>query len=77
MRLKAAQKKMVADGRIGIDPKLRFGQPQVRGVETWVIKERYCGTKETIAEISDDFGISREDVLDALEFEGMVIVRRV
>lgn len=58
--------------RIAIDPRIAFGAPIVisTGVATWVLKERYQ-TGETLEELEDDFGIGRDDLRLALEFEGI------
>lgn len=57
---------------IVIDPRISFGAPIVlsTGVATWVIKERYQAG-ETLEELEEDFGIGRNDLLLALEFEGV------
>jgi uncharacterized protein (DUF433 family) len=73
MRLTVRRKKMIADGRIFVDPKVRSGSPYIKGVPTWIIKERYCEAKETIDEIAEDYGLSRKNVIDALEFEGVAV----
>lgn len=51
-----------------IDPRIAFGAPHINGVATWAIKGRlHAG--EAISEIAEDFGISEEQVIVALEFE--------
>lgn len=55
---------------IVIDPRLNFGAPSVEGTPTWVIKGRY-NAGETDAEIAEDFGLTRQDVKEALHFEGL------
>jgi len=53
---------------IVIDPRFSFGTPTVRGTPTWVIKGRYdAGESDT--DIAEDFGLSRDDVREALNFE--------
>lgn len=55
---------------ISIDPRIAFGAPAINGIPTWAIKgRREAG--ETIDEIVDDFTLKREEVLVALEFEGL------
>lgn len=59
-----------------VDPRMGFGAPLVEGtnVATWAIKGRYAAG-ETIAEIQDDLGLSRDQVMAALEFEGVKLPR--
>ena len=53
-----------------IDPRVAFGAPTVDGVPTWAIKgRREAG--ETVDDIADDFSLAPEEVLAALEFEGV------
>lgn len=53
-----------------IDPRVAFGAPTVNGVPTWAVKgRREAG--ETIDEIGDDFSLAQEEVVAALEFEGV------
>ncbi len=54
-----------------IDPRISFGAPTVRGTPTWVIRGRW-DAGESDSDIADDFGIRREDVREALKFEGIV-----
>lgn len=53
-----------------IDPRVAFGAPTVSGVPTWAIKGRWVAG-ETLDEISEDFGLSSEQVIEALAFEGI------
>ena len=53
-----------------IDPRVAFGAPAIAGVPTWAIKGRK-EAGETIEEIVDDFSLAREEVVAALEFEGV------
>lgn len=55
---------------VEIDPQLSFGVPQVSGTATWVLKGRYVAG-ESIPDISEDFDISDNEVVDALRFEGI------
>jgi uncharacterized protein (DUF433 family) len=57
-----------AGSPILIDPRVAFGAPNLRGVPTWVFKERWVG-KEPIEDTASDFGLDVEDVRQALEFE--------
>jgi uncharacterized protein (DUF433 family) len=54
-----------------IDPRISFGAPTVKGTPTWVIKGRW-DAGESDSDIADDFGIQRDEVREALKFEGVV-----
>jgi uncharacterized protein (DUF433 family) len=54
-----------------IDPRVAFGAPTVRGTPTWVIKGRW-NAGESDSDIAADFGITKEEVREALKFEGAV-----
>lgn len=56
--------------KVVIDPRISFGAPIVEGLPTWVIKGRWQAQEE-IAEITDEFGVSREAVIEGLRFEGI------
>ncbi|MEX0682076.1 MAG: DUF433 domain-containing protein [Dehalococcoidia bacterium] len=58
--------------QVSLDPRISFGAPTIRGIPTWTIKGRYDAGEEA-QEISDDFGISVDDVWEALKFEGIPI----
>lgn len=53
-----------------IDPRISFGAPTVKGTPTWVIRGRW-DAGESDSDIAEDFGISREEVREALKFEGV------
>jgi uncharacterized protein (DUF433 family)/DNA-binding transcriptional MerR regulator len=53
---------------IVIDPRLSFGAPTIRGTPTWVIKGRW-DAGETDADIAEDFGLEKDEVRKALDFE--------
>ena len=53
---------------VAIDPRIRYGLPAVRGVETKVIAAR-IDAGEPPNYIAEDYGISYEDVIDAIVFE--------
>ena len=55
-----------------IDPRVSFGTPIVHGLPTWVVKGRWKAG-ESMDEISEDFGIPKEAIRDALAFEGVTI----
>jgi uncharacterized protein (DUF433 family) len=52
-----------------IDPRVAFGAPTVKGTPTWVIKGRW-NAGESDSDIAADFGIKKEEVREALKFEG-------
>jgi len=56
--------------KVVIDPRISFGAPIVEGLPTWVIRGRH-EAREGIDEIEDDFGISRQAIIDGLRFEGI------
>lgn len=56
--------------KILIDPQVAFGAPQIKGIATWNVRGRYEGG-ESVEDISDDFGLERDDVIEALRFEGL------
>lgn len=53
---------------IVIDPRISFGAPAVKGTPTWVLKGRW-EAGETVEEISEDFGLNEELVIQGLDFE--------
>jgi uncharacterized protein (DUF433 family) len=59
------------DSPIIIDPRISFGAPTVRGTPTWVIKDRF-NAGESDSDIADDFRIEKEEVRQALKFEGVL-----
>ena len=59
-----------SDFDVVIDPRVSFGAPTISGAATWAVKGRwYAG--ESVADIADDFGLSPDNVADALKFEGI------
>src|SRR5215813_13338197 len=54
-----------------IDPRISFGAPAVKGTPTWVIRGRY-DAGESDSDIAEDFGIKKEEVRQALRFEGVL-----
>ena len=54
-----------------IDPRISFGAPAVKGTPTWIIRGRY-DAGESDSDIADDFGIPKEEVREALKFEGAI-----
>lgn len=57
---------------IEIDPKIAFGAPQIAGAPTWAIKDRWAAG-EGLADIADDFNVSKKLVAEALAFEGLIV----
>ncbi len=53
-----------------IDPRVAFGAPQVKGVRTRIIWNRWISGLE-IGDLADDFSIEEGEVIDALLFEGI------
>lgn len=53
---------------VTIDPTRKFGQPVVRAVPTAVLFEQYSAG-DSIELIAEAYEISRDQVLDAIEFE--------
>lgn len=59
------------DSPIIIDPRIAFGAPTVGGTPTWIIKGRF-NAGEHDSDIAEDFGIQRDEVREALKFEGVL-----
>lgn len=55
---------------IAIDPRIAFGRPFIAkgGVRTDVIRDRF-GAGDSPAEMAEDFGVSEEEILEALRYE--------
>lgn len=61
---------VAGEGRpIIIDPRVSFGTPAVRGIPTWVLRGRF-DAGESDSDIADDFGLEKDEVREALKFEG-------
>ena len=56
-----------------IDPRVAFGGPAVQGIPTESLKGRW-NAGESLADLQEDFGLSRTDVISGLEFEGIEVV---
>jgi uncharacterized protein (DUF433 family) len=54
--------------KIIIDPRISFGAPSVKGVPTWLLKDRWIAG-EDINETSGDLGLPVRDIESALAFE--------
>lgn len=63
------------DGSIVVDPRVAFGQPILwaRGIRTETVLDRFMAG-ERIEEIADEFGLTPDDVEDALRFENSAAV---
>ncbi len=57
---------------ISIDPRVAFGEPQVSGVPTWLLRERWA-SGEGLKDIAEDFSLEPHVVSSALRFEGVGI----
>jgi uncharacterized protein (DUF433 family) len=51
-----------------IDPRISFGSPAIKGTPTWIIKGRW-NAGESDTDIAEDFGLQKDGVRKALEFE--------
>lgn len=60
------------DSVIIVDPRVAFGAPMIgeSGVPTSIVRERF-DAGEDLDEIEEDFGVSREELVEALRFEGV------
>ena len=63
------------DKPIIIDPQIAFGAPALRGVTTWILRERFQGG-ESLRLLADDFDLSTSEVKAALAFEHVYVRRR-
>jgi uncharacterized protein (DUF433 family) len=60
---------------IVIDPQVAYGAPVVKGVPTWVLRERF-EAGEDLADIAYDFRLREPEIKAALSFEGVDTERR-
>lgn len=60
------------DVPIVVDPRVSFGAPMIEGtgLPTWVVKERLAAG-ESLDEIREDLGLTKDEVQYALAFEGV------
>jgi uncharacterized protein (DUF433 family) len=58
-----------------IDPRINFGSPSVRGTPTWILAGRWQAG-ESDADIADDFGLTKQEVKKALQFEDLSAAKR-
>jgi uncharacterized protein (DUF433 family) len=58
------------ESRVVIDPQISFGTPTIRGMPTWLLRERW-EAGESVKDIADDFRLKEQDVMCALKFEGI------
>jgi len=61
-------------GRIVVDPKVRHGEPVIKGtrVSVDVILGSLAGGM-SVEEVADEYGITRDDVLAAIEYAAKLI----
>jgi uncharacterized protein (DUF433 family) len=57
-----------------VDPRIAFGAPVIggTGIPTWVVKDR-VEAGEDLDELEDDFGLSRDQLNEALRFEDVTV----
>jgi len=60
------------DSPVRLDPRLAFGAPQVNGIPTWVLRERWR-SGESLADIAGDYDLESHLVSSALRFEGIEV----
>jgi len=60
------------DSPVRLDPRVAFGAPQVRGIPTWVVRERWM-SGENLADIAGDYELEPQLVSSALHFEGIEV----
>ena len=53
---------------VKIDPERRFGRPQVRGVDTWVLRDRFLAG-EGMDLLAQDYELTIQEVEDAIRYE--------
>lgn len=59
----------IRSDRIVLDPEVAFGAPTVKGIKTHIIALRY-DSGETPEFLAEDYGLSLDDVKEAVVFEG-------
>jgi uncharacterized protein (DUF433 family) len=60
------------DSPVRLDPRIAFGAPQVNGVPTWVLRERW-NSGEGLSDIASDYELPPHLVSSALRFEGVEV----
>lgn len=60
------------DSPVRLDPRIAFGAPQVNGIATWVLRERW-NSGENLSDIAADYELDPPLVSSALRFEGIEI----
>jgi uncharacterized protein (DUF433 family) len=60
------------DSPVRLDPRVAFGAPQVNGIATWVLRERWR-SGEGLSDIADDYELEPTLVSSALRFEGIEV----
>ncbi|MBU2602618.1 MAG: DUF433 domain-containing protein [Actinobacteria bacterium] len=53
---------------VSLNPGISFGQPSVRGIRTEILRSRFLAS-ESVEFIAEDFGLTLQDVEEALRFE--------
>lgn len=61
---------------VAVDPRYRFGWPQVGGVETCVIAGVYRAGETDIDLLAEDYGLTTSEVCVALAWEGVYVDHR-
>lgn len=56
------------DSPVRLDPRIAFGAPNVNGIATWILRERWQ-SGENLEDISSDYELPADLVLSALRFE--------
>lgn len=60
------------DSPIRLDPRVAFGAPQVHGIPTWVLRERWM-SGESLSDIAGDYELDPQLVSSGLRFEGIEV----
>ncbi|MGQ0560119.1 MAG: DUF433 domain-containing protein [Sphingosinicella sp.] len=53
-----------------IDPRIRFGAPNIKGVPTWLVRDRWVAGEQP-PETASEYKLTLRDVREALIFEGI------
>jgi len=53
-----------------IDPRIRFGAPNIKGVPTWLLRDRWVAGEQP-KETASEYSITERDVREGLRFEGI------
>lgn len=57
-----------------IDPEISFGKPVIQGTgtQTWIVARQYHANRQNAGLVGDLFGISENDVKNAVQFEAKI-----